>query len=110
MPAPPDAHDEDPGPSARRRRSTYPRTASGDLQSKRAIIIKAGLFLLLGCLAGGLLLGSILTLRNVFLLGLTIWSFCRFYYFAFYVIEHYLDSSYQYRGLVDLIRHYWRRR
>lgn len=73
------------------------------------IVIKGGLFLLLGCLSGGLLLSSILNLRNLILLGLTIWSFCRCYYFAFYVIEHYVDRSYRYRGLLDLIRHYWAR-
>lgn len=64
---------------------------------------------MLGCLSGGLLLSSILSLRNLVLLVLTIWSFCRCYYFAFYVIEHYVDRSYRYRGLIDLVTHYWRR-
>lgn len=77
-----------------------------DLQSKPAIIIKGGLFLLLGCLSATLLLSSILTLRNVILFGLTIWSFCRCYYFAFYVIEHYLDDTYRYSGLYDFARHW----
>jgi hypothetical protein len=78
----------------------------GDLQSKHAIVIKGGLFLLLGCLSGGLLLSSLLSLRNVILLGLTIWSFCRCYYFAFYVIEHYVDDSFHYRGLIDFAKRY----
>ncbi len=92
------------------RRATSSPHVRGDLQSKRVIILKAGLFLVLGCLSGGLLLGSIVTLQNVVLLGLTIWSFCRCYYFVFYVIEHYVDSAYRYRGLIDLMKHYWKRR
>ncbi len=33
------------------------------------------------------------------LLGVAIWSFCRFYYFAFYVIEKYVDPGYRFAGL-----------
>lgn len=91
-------------------RTPFRQNVRGDLQSKRMILVKGGLFLLLGCLSGGLLLSSILTLRNLILFGLTIWSFCRCYYFAFYVIEHYVDPSYRYRGLIDLAKHYWTRR
>lgn len=80
-----------------------------DLQSKTAIVIKGGLFFLLGCLSAALLLGSVFTLRNLVLLGLTIWSFCRCYYFAFYVIEHYVDDSFRYSGLVDFAKHYWKK-
>ncbi|TWU18369.1 hypothetical protein [Allorhodopirellula heiligendammensis] len=85
------------------------KSVRGDLQSKWVIVLKAGLFLVLGCLSGGLLLSTIVTLRNMALLALTIWSFCRCYYFVFYVIEHYVDSSYRYRGLIDLVKHYWKR-
>ena len=46
---------------------------------------------------------EILTLRSAILLGLAIWCFCRAYYFAFYVIEHYIDSSYKYAGLWSAI-------
>ncbi|EMI52204.1 hypothetical protein [Rhodopirellula sallentina] len=83
----------------------YPERSS-DLQSKPMIILKGGLFLLLGCLSAGLLLSSIISFRNVFLLGLTIWSFCRAYYFAFYVIEHYVDDSFRYSGLIDFAKHW----
>ncbi|MCM2374612.1 hypothetical protein [Aporhodopirellula aestuarii] len=77
-----------------------------DLQSKTLIIIKGGLFFLLGCLSAFVLLSSILSLRNVLMLGLTIWSFCRAYYFAFYVIEHYVDDSFHYSGLIDFAKHW----
>jgi hypothetical protein len=39
------------------------------------------------------------------LLGLAIWSFCRFYYFAFYVIHHYVDESYHFAGLWDFAKY-----
>lgn len=39
------------------------------------------------------------------LIAIAIWSFCRFYYFAFYVIQHYVDSSYRFAGLLDFLRY-----
>ena len=44
------------------------------------------------------------------LLVLAIWSFCRFYYFAFYVIEKYVDPSYKFSGLIDFAKYLVRRR
>jgi len=35
------------------------------------------------------------------LLLVAVWSFCRAYYFAFYVIEHYVDPSYKFAGLTS---------
>lgn len=71
----------------------------GDLKSARLIIFKGWLFLLAGVVAAGLLLSENWSLRNAFLLGVAIWSFCRFYYFAFYVIEKYVDSSFKFSSL-----------
>ena len=31
-----------------------------------------------------------------FLLGIAIWSYCRVYYFMFYVIEKYIDGDYKF--------------
>jgi hypothetical protein len=39
------------------------------------------------------------------LLLLTVWAFCRFYYFAFYVIEHYVDSTYRFAGLLSFLQY-----
>lgn len=83
--------------------------ASRDLKSKPTIILKGFLFLGLGLLSGGLLLSSIFSIRNVILLGLTIWSFCRFYYFAFYVIEKYVDDKYRFTGLLDFVKYFFKR-
>jgi hypothetical protein len=67
---------------------------------------KALLFLLVGVSAGALLLLEVPTLRAGILLGLAVWGFCRFYYFVFYVIEHYIDPSYRFSGLTS-VAHYW---
>jgi hypothetical protein len=43
------------------------------------------------------------------LLVIAIWCFCRVYYFAFYVIEHYVDPGYRFAGLVDFMKYWWGR-
>jgi hypothetical protein len=50
------------------------------------------------------------TLRTAALLAIAIWSFCRLYYFAFYVIEKYVDSSYRFAGLGSFVLYLLRRR
>lgn len=79
----------------------------GTLRSKRAILVKGGLFLLMGLLAVGILIWQHRDLRTLLLIAIAIWSFCRFYYFAFYVIEHYVDSQYRFAGLFDFVRYCW---
>jgi hypothetical protein len=69
------------------------------------IKIKGGLFLLTGSVASMLLLLQSPTLATAFLLIVAIWSFCRFYYFAFYVIQHYVDPGYRFAGLFDFARY-----
>ena len=76
-----------------------------DLRSPNSIKWKAVLFLFLGLLSSVLLLLYAPMLRIFVLLILAIWSFCRFYYFAFYVIEHYIDPSFRFSGLFS-VGHY----
>ncbi|MGV3722050.1 MAG: hypothetical protein ACO1SX_14160 [Actinomycetota bacterium] len=71
----------------------------GDITSHKLIIAKGFLFLLAGFLAAAALLLEHPTLKVAFLLCLAVWCFARFYYFAFYVIEHYVDSSHKFAGL-----------
>jgi hypothetical protein len=80
-----------------------------DLTSPTWIKAKGFLFLLLGLLAGVLLLMDRPTLRTAALLVIAIWSFCRFYYFFFYVLERYVDPSYRFSGLLSLARYLARR-
>jgi hypothetical protein len=65
------------------------------------IKLKGMLFLLLGLLAAAFLFYEHPSLSVAFLMVVAVWSFCRFYYFAFYVIEHYVDSGYRFSGLLS---------
>jgi hypothetical protein len=81
-----------------------------DLQSAAWIKFKAILFVVIGVTSAGLLLGDCRTVRAAVLLALAIWSFCRAYYFAFYVIEKYVDPSFRFSGLWSAVVFLARRR
>ena len=70
-----------------------------DLTSAAWIKVKGILFLLLGISAAALLVWESPSWKVAGLLALAIWCFCRFYYFAFYVIEKYVDPGYKFSGL-----------
>lgn len=76
-----------------------------NLTNPRIIWLKGGLFLGLGSLAAGLLITCYPTIQCGLLLAITVWAFCRAYYFAFYVIEHYVDPNYRFAGLIDFARY-----
>jgi hypothetical protein len=82
----------------------------GDLKSPKVICIKAFLFLISGLSAATLLLIQNYRWETVFLVVITVWSFCRLYYFLFYVIEHYVDSSFKYSGLLPMVKYMWNNR
>ena len=72
---------------------------------------KGILFLLLGILSSVLLFLEQPTPKVGLLLIVAIWSFCRFYYFAFYVIERYIDSDYRFSGILSFLRYLlWRKK
>lgn len=79
-----------------------------DIRNPTVIWIKGALFLVIGVLASVLLLLNAPQLSVAVLFILAVWSYCRFYYFAFYVIEHYVDSEYRFAGLLDFVRYAWR--
>jgi hypothetical protein len=81
-----------------------------DIQSPRWLYIKGALFLGLGILASVLLLLDNPSFRTAALLALAVWAFARAYYFAFYVIENYIDGSYKFAGLLPFVRYLVRRR
>ena len=81
-----------------------------DLTNPNWIKLKGALFLLLGIVAAVLLCLEQPTLKVAFLLALAVWSFCRAYYFAFYVIEHYVDPGYKFSGLGAFLAYLFRRR
>lgn len=75
-----------------------------DIRSKRIIVLKGLLFLVILGLSVGLVLSRAPGWRTACLLALVVWSSARLYYFLFYVLEHYVDSSLRYSGLVALLR------
>lgn len=81
-----------------------------DLTSAGWIKFKGLLFLCLGLAAATLLLLDHPGWRTAGLLVLVIWSFCRSYYFAFYVIEKYVDPRYKFSGLGSFGRYLLQRR
>jgi len=82
----------------------------GDITSPKLIVAKGFLFLLAGGMAAAALLLEYPTLKAALLLGLAVWCFARFYYFAFYVIEHYIDPTHRYAGLAAFLGYLLRRR
>ena len=70
-----------------------------DLTNPFWIKFKGILFLIIGVLSSALLIIDTQSWRVAIMLIIAIWCFCRFYYFAFYVIEHYVDPGYRFSGL-----------
>ena len=80
-----------------------------DLKNSKLIWLKGGLFLLVGGGSAALLLAEAPSWRTALLLALAVWAFCRAYYFAFYVIERYVDSGYRFSGLISFLRYVLRK-
>jgi hypothetical protein len=68
-----------------------------NLTDPRWIKFKGVLFLIVGLLAAALLLLEAP--------AIAIWCFCRAYYFAFYVIEKYVDPTFRFSGLWSAVRY-----
>jgi len=81
-----------------------------ELTDARWIKFKGILFLIVGLTAAGLILLEHPEVKLALLLCIAIWCLCRFYYFAFYVIEHYVDPGYRFSGLWSFARYLWSRK
>ena len=81
-----------------------------DLSNPKWIYLKGFLFLLIGILSAVLLLIEMPTLRVAALLALMTWGFCRAYYFAFYVIEKYVDARFRFSGIGSFVKFWFTRR
>lgn len=75
-----------------------------EITSPAQIIAKAALFIFLGLLAATVLIARDPALQTAALLAVTVWAFARAYFFAFTVIEKYIDPDYRFAGLVSAIR------
>jgi len=78
---------------------------SPDLQRPWIIHAKGALFVILGLISGGFLIAQMPTLRTIVLLAVSIWAFCRFYYYLFYVLERYLGREKRFAGVFDAMRY-----
>ena len=78
---------------------------SEDIQSPRLLYFKGSLFVLLGLVSASILFFRVPRLDVAILLMICVWSACRAYYFAFYVIQHYIDPEYRFAGLFDFAKY-----
>ena len=76
----------------------------GDIKSPRVLKLKGFLFALIGPIATGMLIARDPTWQTALLTLLVIWAWCRFYYFLFYVLEHYAGSKRPYAGIIDALK------
>ena len=67
----------------------------GDIKKVWLLYLKGFLLFLTGFISSLLLVLLNLNFKTIVLLLLAIWGFCRAYYFAFYVIQHYVDPNYR---------------
>ena len=81
-----------------------------DIKSPKLLYAKAGLLLLTGVFAAVLLLIEASSWKVAALLAVAVWAFCRSYYFAFYVIQHYVDPGYRFAGLGAFAKYVWQSR
>ena len=75
----------------------------GDIKSKKVLFLKGGLFVVAGIISCAIILLEFPSIKLAVLLACAIWCFARAYYFAFYVIEHYIDSDYKFAGLGSFV-------
>ena len=76
-----------------------------DIKSPTLLYFKGGLMLLVGLASACLILMEHPGWKELLLLCLMVWGFCRAYYFSFYVIEHYIDPGYKFAGLTAWVRY-----
>ena len=76
-----------------------------DLTDPRWMYFKAILLLLGGLMSAGIVWLDTRTFRTAGLLCVAVWCFARAYYFAFYVIQRYVDPRFKFSGLGALLLH-----
>ena len=77
----------------------------GDIKKVWLLYLKGFLLFLTGFISSLILVLLNLNFKTIVLLLLAIWGFCRAYYFAFYVIQHYVDPNYKFSGLIDFAKY-----
>lgn len=75
-----------------------------DIQSKRIIVTKGLLFILITIVSAAMILCYAPSLPVAALVLILIWASARSYYFLFYVLEKYVDPNLKYAGLLPMLR------
>ncbi|WP_338288672.1 hypothetical protein [Luteolibacter sp. LG18] len=81
-----------------------------DITSPFLLKLKGALFAFLGLLSAAVLLAPVFSWQALGMFVISVWAFCRAYYFCFYVLHHYGDPSFRYAGLWDLVKGIMKRR
>lgn len=76
-----------------------------DLASPAWLYMKAAGFLMVGFAAAALILLQTPRWDVGLYLAICVWAFARAYYFAFYVVEHFIDPGFKYAGLIHFCRY-----
>ena len=76
-----------------------------DIKKVWLLYLKGFLLFLTGFISSLLLVLLNFNFITIVLLLLAIWGFCRAYYFAFYVIQYYVDPNYKFSGLIDFAKY-----
>jgi len=71
--------------------------------------LKVSLFMASGLIAALLIFVENPNFKVFLMLAVVIWSFCRAYYFAFYVIEKYVDPAFKFSSLLSALKYVLRR-
>jgi hypothetical protein len=74
------------------------------------MLVKVVLFALLAALAAGFLLWQLPDWRTAACLAAFAWASCRIYYFLFHALQHWIDPTLRYTGLLDLLHHWHHQR
>jgi hypothetical protein len=90
--------------------SVIGKSVMTDLRRPWLMYLKAAALLLIAIASCVLILIEHPSWHIAALLALAIWSAARAYYFAFYVIEKYVDPSYRFAGIVSFMQYVLRRR
>jgi hypothetical protein len=76
-----------------------------EIRNRNLLYLKGALFVVGGILASVGILLEAPKVQVALLLAIAIWCFARAYYFAFYVIQHYIDPGYRFAGLWSFVRY-----
>ena len=80
-----------------------------DIKNPVALKAKGLCFALVGILSSAILISQLPHWSYIAMFLITIWAWCRFYYFLFYVLEHYAGRKRPYAGVLDALTAIFRR-